>query len=490
MRKTRFFVFAAAAALLAAGPACTRIKPVTAAASTVPLASEAPTVDGTPVPFPSEAAVPTPPPPPEVPGPSVTVVSPTAFTDFTSESVEVAFTAVASPGRTVAGAQVLYDGSPIGTFDNAGPYKILGWNPNVVNNLVDPPDANVVRGGDHVMTILAKDDQGTVGKLEFSFRKQLKITGWAEVAPMPNATSHHVLFSDGSSPPQFLSIWGSTDGIETNARPRTQVYGFNPAGLGAWTEVNVNGNATPVMGAGAALHPSGQLFYLVGGRKGNQDVRTLVTFSPLRKVAENSLVTLNLARRDAAVVFTDGFLYAIGGRSGTTPMYSVERLAMAEDGAPVGNWEAVGDLINARAGATAAVVGKEIWVFGGGHRPIEVYDTVLKTWKFLTDPAGTTIGAPEAWSNSLQLAVGDRFFFFGGEKEDGQAIDRIYEFNPTVKSWREVGPLPEILDENPMLDRGETRLGGFFLDEGLYIIGGKSLPDGTLSKRAFRGQIL
>lgn len=476
---------------LAVAMGCTRLKAVTTAdASPSPSPSASASTDALAT-FPSPSPTPVPPSPTPVPTPQITLAAPGTGQDFTASSVDISFTAQAPAGRKIASATVLYNGNLLTTIKGEGPlFKVQGWNPNVANNLQDKPDTTPVPHGDKTLTILATDDNDQTGKLEFAFRKPLEITGWSEMTAMPGPTSHFAIFGDGAQPPAFVSLWGSVDGIESTVFPRQNAFTFNPGGAGSWTTGQLNGSSIPRAGYGWALHSNGQIAYIVGGRTGQQDLRTLDVFSPLRKVAEQSLSVMTNARRDAAAVFTaDNYLYAIGGKSGDTPMYSVERVQIGSDGNPVGDWTPMADTQNARAGATAIQQGKQIWVFGGGFRPIETYDPDANSWSFLTGPDGTVIGTPEAWSNSLMVPMGDRVYFFGGEKEDGTPVGNIYEFNPAARSWRTVGPLPSS-NVIPAAEIGSTRLGGFFLADSFYIMGGQSLPGRAVTQRVFKGTTL
>lgn len=481
---------AALIALLVTFGGCTRLKEVpTPTTSVAPAGSPAPD-DATPVPFPSVSTPPPSPTPTPIPAPLITILEPTSSTDFSGTAIDLLFTATPATGRKLKGAKILYDGRELAAFEGEGPsFRLDDWDPNVQNSKADPPLTEPVRSGDHTLTFAATDEQGLEGKVEVGIFKQLKLTGWSELAAMPNPTSHHDVFSDGAVPPSFVSIWGSVDGIETTVIPRPNVYGFSPVGNGQWTTLNINGNSVPRAGYASAVHPSGQLFYLAGGRTANQDLRSVDIYAPLRKVAEQALVSLEVARTDATAAYVDDALYVIGGRSAGAPLYAVERVRIGLDGNPEGNFTAMADTQNARVGATALVQGKEIWLFGGGHRPIEVYDTAANTWRFLTDPAGQTIGTPEAWSHALMTPVGERVYFFGGEKEDGQAIDRIYEFNPTTKVWRDMGPMPSITGEDPDT-RPLSRVAGFFHDGAFYLIGGQTVPGRKTSARVFRGSTL
>lgn len=481
--------------LIALLAACTQLKQTPQ--TTVPVTPDAqsPATDAVdltdPPGFPSPSPTPTPTPAPTpTPLPRITVVSPTDASDFAAASLDITFTVAPPEGRTIAEATVSYDGTLLTTITGAGPtFKIEGWNPNVANNKAAEPDTTPVKAGSHKLTFTATDDGGAVGRFDMTFEKPLKILSWAEITAMPAPTSHAIAFNDGSFPPSFLNLWGSMDGVETSLVPRTQIFGFNPSGDGSWTEIRITGTAVPRGAYGAAMHPGGTVAYLVGGKVGTQDVRTVDVFSPLRKVAEQSTLQMANARRDPAVVYHDDFLYAIGGKAGDSAIYSVERVAIGEDGNPKSAWEARADLQNARAGANAVLQGKEIWVFGGGFKPVEAYDIAKNEWRFLTDKDNRIVGSPEGWANSLMVPVGNRLFFFGGTREDGQAVETIYEFSPRTKSWRTVGQLPD-LEGIEAVDRPETRMSGFFHDGSFYLMGGKSVPDGKVGAKVFRAETL
>jgi hypothetical protein len=474
------------------GMGCTRLKPVpTPSATVTPTSSEDPSADGSPPGFASPSPTPEPPTPTPDELPVITLLGPGNGQDFAAQAIDITFNVAAPNGRKITNVSVQYDGAVLAAIEGEGPtFKVSGWNPNVVNNLLEKPDLTPVASGDHTLTLLAKDDKNFVGKLEFAFRKPLRINAWTELTSMPGATSHFGAFGDGAQPPGYVTLWGSVDGFDNTVFPRNQVFAFNPGGAGAWTEVKINGSSVPRAAYGWALHPSGQLAYIIGGRTGVQDLRTVEVYSALRKVAEQSLSVMTNARRDAAAVYTsDNFLYAIGGSAGATPIYSVERIEIGQDGNPKGDWKSMADTLNARAGATAVQQGKEIWVFGGGFRPIETYDPAANKWSFLTGPDGTVIGTPEAWANSLMVPVGDRLYFFGGTKEDGQPVTSIYEFSPNSKAWRAVGPLPTS-DTIPAEEIANTRMGGFFLGDSFYLIGGQSLPSKRVTKRVFKASTL
>lgn len=471
---------------------CVQLKPTTGVdtAGIVPSPSPSTGDQPTPAPFASATATPTAAPTPTpVPPPTLTLTSPGATTDFTASGVDIDFTAVPASGRTIASATVAYDGTILKTFKGPGTsFSLPGWNPNEANSVAATPDTTPVGFGDHKLTLKAVDDAGHLGSLDFAFHKPLKITGWDEETDLPAPTSHAQIFSDGASPPSFLNLWGSVDGNLDNATPRKDVYSFSAVGNGVWTSVAVNGTAVARAAYGACSYPNGAVDYLVGGRLGTQDLRELDVFTPLRGVAEQSSAVLATARHDPAVAYANGNLYVIGGTAGTQALYSVERVPIGSDLNPSGDFTAVSNTLNAVSGATAAVINGKIWLFGGGFKAIETYDTSKDAWTMLTDANGTVIGTPEGWSNSAMVAADGRYYFFGGTRQDGQAETEIWEFNPTTFAWRDLGPLPTFKDVTDN-QRAETRMSAFFNDNHFYLVGGVSVPDGTVSQKVFRADL-
>jgi hypothetical protein len=364
------------------------------------------------------------------------------------------------------------------------------WNPNVENNFADPPVLTPVPTGDRKLVIEAVDDANRTGRVEINFFKPLKLVEWQEIPSMPLPTSHHTLVSDNAEPPAFVSLWGSVDGADAVVVPRNQVFSFIPGDRPAWSTIALAGTSVPRGGYAVAPHPGGQFQYLVGGRAGATDLGMVDLHAPLRKVSELvATVGLIEPRSDAIAVVVDDFLYVFGGRQGGQPLNSVERVPLGRDGLPNGEFEARAASLNARVGAYAFVNGKEVWLIGGGHRPIDVYDTVKDSWRLLTDPSGRTIGTPEIWAYAAPVMVNGRLFFFGGIRDDGMPTERVYEFNPVARTWRDLGALPIVEGEGPGR-RPVTRMAAFFHNGFFYLAGGLTHPDRRSSDRVFRARTL
>lgn len=486
------FVVAGTALLAPAG--CTQPK-ASGLAPIVPASTPTPPplddVNATPVPFPDGTASAATPVPTPTPTPRIGLVEPVSTTDFSVSSVNIAFTADTSDNRAIVNARVLYEGRELARLEGGGPlFRLENWNPNVLNNLADPPVLTPVPSGDRRLTIEVSDEAKRTGRVEINFFKPLRLVEWQEIASMPLPTSQHALMSDNAEPPAFVSLWGSVTGAEDIVLPRSQSYAFVPGLRPTWSTITLAGTAVPRGGYAVAPHPGGQFQYLVGGRSGNTDLGVVDLHAPLRKMAE-SLTTVGLItpRTDACAAVVDEYLYVFGGRRGGQVLNAVERVKLGRDGLPTGAFEARAESLNARAGAYAFAQGKEVWLIGGGHRPIEIYDTAKDTWRLLTDAGNRNIGTPETWAYAATVAVNGRLFFFGGIRDGGQPTERIYEFNPTGRTWRDLGALPVVAGEAPSA-RPVTRMAAFFHAGFFYLAGGQTYPDKRSSARVFRAQTL
>lgn len=490
MTQRRFktmFILATAIAMLG----CTQLKqqPSTTISPT-PVSS--PSGDGTgesPAPFPSASTSPSPTPSPspteDTSPPKVTLTSPTATADFTASAVDVVFSVTVGTNRKVTEAKILYDGAVLATFNqNAATYRLDKWNPNLKNSASGD---NTPSGfGDHTLSISVKDDKSNEGKAELKFYRPLKLGAWTTAADMPGPISYAQVFSDGAFPAGFMLAWGSPDGSLSPVTEATGTYTFNPAGSGSWTTGTLGGTSIPRAAYGYVVSPvtAGKI-YLVGGRKGAQDLPNVDVLTPLSRQANQSAITLKRPRMKPAAAILDNALYVIGGQAGTAGLTSVERVKLDSNGDPTGSFEDLASTATARVGAHAIVVNKTLWLIGGGFKPISVYDPAKNTWSDLTNTSGTILGTPETWMDALMIPAGGRYYFFGGVHEDGTPVTRIYELDPTAMAWRDMGDLPTI-QALPDASRPETGMAGYYDAGTFYVMGGVSLPDKTVSNKVFK----
>jgi len=135
-------------------------------------------------------------------------------------------------------------------------------------------------------------------------------------------------------------------------------------------------------------------------------------------------------------------------------------------------WEARSTLNVPRDDFATAVVGEEIWVFGGmsGDRgtrldTIEIYDVVDDRWRLFDGVM------PEGIASFEAAAIGTKVFLFGGLDRRTEASDFSMVLDTATGEWRKLPPMPI-----PRYAHTVT------LHDGLiYLIGGES-SEGTVGE--------
>ena len=202
---------------------------------------------------------------------------------------------------------------------------------------------------------------------------------WTALAAMPEPAHHMMVTGHGGK----VYVLGGGPDLSWQATASILVY--DPA-TDAWTESGLMPERR--MSGEAVL--LGDFIYLVGGTGGTT---ALLRFDP----AEDSWAVLpgpSQPREHVAAVAFNGELWVIGGRwGGTGALAAVEIFDPAS-----GAWRDGPEMIEARSGFGAAVVGDGIVVAGGeilGARPwtalasAEVYDAESGAWRLLPElPAG------------------------------------------------------------------------------------------------------
>ncbi len=106
-------------------------------------------------------------------------------------------------------------------------------------------------------------------------------------------------------------------------------------------------------------------------------------------------------------------------------------------------WEPGAGLSTPRDDFATAVIGDEIWAFGGmtgdrGNRldTVEIYNTRTGKWRFF-DKA-----MPEGIASFEAAAIGDKAYLFGGLNRRSQASDFSAVLDTSSGKWRQLPPLP------------------------------------------------
>lgn len=127
-------------------------------------------------------------------------------------------------------------------------------------------------------------------------------------------------------------------------------------------------------------------------------------------------------------------------------------------------WEPISGLSIPRDDFATAVIGDQIWNFGGmsGNRgsrldTIEIYNTRTDSWRFSDNVM------PEGLASFEAAAIGDKVFLFGGLDRNSEASDFSAVLDTSSGKWRQLPPLPA-----PRYSHTVT------LHDGLiYVIGGE-----------------
>ncbi|MDE1925221.1 MAG: hypothetical protein KGH79_03505 [Patescibacteria group bacterium] len=145
-------------------------------------------------------------------------------------------------------------------------------------------------------------------------------------------------------------------------------------------------------------------------------------------------------------VIVGNYIYRFGGSDGTTGYTNVISRAPISD---PGNWSNVGTLPTIRGGGAVAVVGSNIFLFGGMTNTAgtawngEIYTAPVSNplnWSD-TGVSLATLGAPVIWQNFA--VIGDNLYFFGGETATSSYTPSIWRASDQAPtSWAPVSSLP------------------------------------------------
>ena len=128
-------------------------------------------------------------------------------------------------------------------------------------------------------------------------------------------------------------------------------------------------------------------------------------------------------------------------------------LLVPAGGLIAGSWETRESMPSSRSGVAAAMLDGIVHVCGGYLGPTnlltdlcEAHDPAADAWDSTVDdlPVPLAFGA--------MAAVNGRLYFLGGGSLDGAARDdRVYEYDPTADSWREVATMPNAQEKHTII---------------------------------------
>ena len=144
---------------------------------------------------------------------------------------------------------------------------------------------------------------------------------------------------------------------------------------------------------------------------------------------------LKQQRCEHVLVSCDGYLYAIGGRSGRNCLSSVERLDDLK-----GEWITTKAMQTSRTGLAAVNCDGVVYAIGGQSgndnsttlKTVEKYDSSANTWKYVSEMTFKRRG-----HHACVLRC--KIYVVGGLDADDEAVTEIECYDPTCDTWSIVG---------------------------------------------------
>ena len=166
--------------------------------------------------------------------------------------------------------------------------------------------------------------------------------------------------------------------------------------------------------------------------------------------------------RSTVIACSAAIMLCAGACTGPQTTGADRESGMAAPNLP--EWEPISGLSIPRDDFATAVIGDQIWNFGGmsgdrGSRldTIEIYDTRTESWRFSNNVM------PEGLASFEAAAIGGKVFLFGGLDRRSEASDFSAVLDTSSGKWRQLPPLPEARYSHTVT-----------LHDGLiYVIGGE-----------------
>jgi hypothetical protein len=453
-----------------------------------------PSTTATPIPKPSATLAPLPLPsvtPAPIP-PRIILNNPQVEDDFSQEALTVSFTVTPNKDRTLTSVTVTYNGGLVQSFSSprTTDFKIENFNPNknyqnpVVGQPVPgatPLPLNTTDSKLQLLTITALDDLGQSANYDFRFERPIKLGDWKTEKDFPVAIYRGLTLSDAGLPSIYWHMGGQSD----NNTYRNTAYNFVD---GQFIDIPF---VTPTKfrsySSGVTLD-KGRYFFLMGGEDAAGLSDSIERVNPLAKSTETLTTKLTHPVKKASSMIIDNYLYLFGGENLDNTLDTFERIGVTRDGTLQGTWETLALPQYRRSQAHLWLRGSEIWVIGGGFRPIEIYSPSQNKWRFFQKANSEVVSTPEVLTHSLGLAVQDRYWLIGGERSDRSGNPLMYELEPRSGNWRTLGKLsytPTIQPPVPAVMIPTIGLGGFVKNNKLYVYGGKDPITNVVSKQVY-----
>ncbi len=243
--------------------------------------------------------------------------------------------------------------------------------------------------------------------------------------------------------------------------------------LGVWQKI---GDLDIPLGRNEAVLV-GDKVYIVGGAEGYSSPE----LAQIRKITINSdgsigtlsieSTQLNTARVDHSVVYSNGYIYAIGGVSQGSLLNSVEYAPINPDGT-LGTWNYTQSLNTQRWLNQSITVNGYIYCLGGtsgSGYPQQAEFTQITTGGQLTPWQYTGDTMPSCWNTPGLVNIGNAIYAYGGWDSLGhdgtETIQAGINSDGTLQPW---------VTTSTNLNQGRSQMGSIAINNRLYALGGQS----------------
>jgi hypothetical protein len=293
------------------------------------------------------------------------------------------------------------------------------------------------------------------------------IGAWQTTASITNARWGEGVVSYGG---YLYMVAGTTSGGSVND---TQYAKIDPAGqtTSYSTTTSLSGTNSVVTDAGTIAY-NGYL-YIIGGYNGSSYITT-THYAPLSTTGTigtwNTTAALNTASGDAGVAIYNGYMYVVGGETGTSNTFTaVVQYAAINSNGTLGTWNTTTALGNSQGNHHVAVYNGYLYILnsnGGGNTAVVQYAAIN---------SNGTVGS---WANTSSLntarvfeslvAYGGYLYAVGGNNTSSVEYAAINS-NGTLSSWTATSSMSTVRGGND----------AFVANGYICAVGGDTVNSGT-----------
>ncbi len=453
-----------------------------------PTPSTSPTPSGAIASSPGPSGSPTPTGSPSLAPLTVSFEAPLATADYTANTMDIRLVATPAKNITIKEINLYYDDTLLlKQASDKTQLELKGWNPHVKNS-VNNQDATEVGNGLHTLRAEAVANNGEAVNARLTFQKPVVLRGWINTTPkngspqpLPPLTPAMWDVRAVANRNRVFALFGRTgnNGSLQNDVQMLNVDVFAPQ----WETLPVPTDITSRLGVAIAVLDD--RLYLAGGHPFNETAVKQVCSTGFFDPTVLNLPDLPTALTDASAAVLGRQLYVAGGRTGTSngpATRACYRLSLDADGkaATTANWETVADLppeVGPVSGALVAHDNALYWL--GGDDGVSRYREAIA--KF--NPAGNRWAIEQYLPRGVRHAAvashGGFVWVLGGEVSATAITDQVVRYDPQT---RRVTTFPNpVASGDPRLNLPGPLAGAAAVSTGthLYLLGGNAKTPGS-----------